>query len=183
LLNVVVVAGLLIAVVLGLLLATSRGLRTLLLERVLPRLIPNTIKTKFRERWSNNGGLSELHLTPAQLGIITLLTIAGLVWTFLRIYLLFLALDTPIAIGPFIALVAILALIQPATPGGVGGRDAALVIVLSSLLQIDRDQAVARALSLSALLLLLNLENVLIGFLLSLRYPLTEMQQEALSDA
>lgn len=184
LLNVLVVAGLLIAVVLGLLLATSRGLRSLLLERVLPRLVPSTIKTKFRERFSKNGvGLSELHLTPAQIGIITALTLAGLVWTFLRIYLLFLALDTPIAVGPFIALVAILALIQPATPGGVGGRDAALVIVLSSLLQIDRDQAVARALSLSALLLLLNLENVLIGFLLSLRYPLTEMQQESLSEA
>ncbi len=184
LLNVIVVAGLLIAVVLGLLLATSRGLRALLFERVLPRLVPNTIKAKFRERWSKNAGsLTSLHLTPPQIGIITALTVAGLVWTFLRIYLMFLALEIPIAIGPFIALVAILALIQPATPGGVGGRDAALVIVLSSLLQIDRDQAVARALSLSALLLLLNLENVVIGFVVSLRYPLTEMRQEALSEA
>ncbi len=185
LLNVLVVAGLLVAVVLGLVTAGSRRLRELVFGRVLPRLIPKGLKAKLGfggEPQPGQNLLHTLHLTPRQLGVITALTVAGLAWTFIRIYLLFLAIDTPIAIGPFIALVAILALIQPATPGGVGGRDAALVIVLGTLLQIDRDQAVARALSLSVLLLLLNIENVLIGFLLSLRYPLNELRRDGLAE-
>lgn len=170
LVNVIVVAGLLTAVALGLLLAGSRRLRSLLAARVLPRIVPR----RLRERWSGGDTMASLHLTPRQIMIALLLTIAGLVWTFVRIYLLFLALDTVIPIGPFIALVAILALIQPATPGGVGTRDAALVVVLGALLNIAPDQAIARAIALSALMLLLNLENVLIGFLFSLRHPLDE---------
>lgn len=175
-LNVIVVAGLLLGVVAGLVVAMSERLRIVLFGRVLPRIVP----AKLRERWTGES-LHALHLTPRQILVITLLTLAGLFWTFFRIYLLFLALDTPIAIGPFVALVAILALIQPATPGGVGTRDAALVVVLGSLLKIAPDQAIARALSLSALLLLLNVENVLIGFVYSLRYPLDEARQEALA--
>ncbi len=185
LLHVVFVVGLLVAVVVGLLLAGSRRLRTLAFGRVLPRLVPSGLQAKLGLRPNDAAGqnrLKTVHLTPRQLGVITVLTVAGLAWTFIRVYLLFLAIDTPIPIGPFIALVAILALIQPATPAGVGGRDAALVIVLSTLLQIERDQAVARALSLSVLLLLLNVENVLIGFVLSLRYPLDDMRRDALAE-
>ena len=184
LLNVLVVAGLLLAVLVGLTLAGSSRLRTLVFERVLPRLLPRSLKAKLNERLASGatGGVRALHLAPRDIALVTALTIAGLAWTFIRVYLLFLAVDTHIPIGPFIALVAILSLVQPATPGGVGGRDAALVLVLSALLQIDRDQAVARALSISVLLLLLNVENVLIGFVLSLRYPLTDMQQEALAE-
>ncbi|PLS82554.1 MAG: TIGR00374 family protein [Chloroflexi bacterium] len=185
LLNVLVVAGLLLVVLVGLTLAGSRRLRALVFERVLPRLLPRTLKAKLAERLaaSGSGGVRGLHLAPRDIALVTALTIAGLVWTFIRVYLLFLAVDTHIPIGPFIALVAILSLVQPATPGGVGGRDAALVLVLSALLQIDRDQAVARALSISVLLLLLNVENVLIGFVLSLRYPLADMRQEALGES
>lgn len=185
LLNVLVVAGLLLAVIVGLLLAGSRRLREVVFGRVVPRLMPRALKAKFDERFAPAaaGGVHNLHLTPRDIAVITALTIAGLAWTFIRVYLIFLAVDTVLPLGPFIALVAILALVQPATPGGVGGRDAALVIVLSALLQIDRDQAVARALSLSALLLLLNVENVLIGFALSLRYPLADMRQEALAES
>jgi glycosyltransferase 2 family protein len=169
LLNVLIVAGLLAAVGLGLVLAGSKRLRRLLVERVLPRIVPQ----RLRERFSGGGEtMAALHLTPRQISIALLLTIAGLFWTFVRVYLLFVAVDTVIPIGPFIALVAILALIQPATPGGVGTRDAALVVVLGALLNIGPDQAIARAIALSALMLLLNLENVLIGFLFSLRHPL-----------
>ncbi len=173
-LNVLVVAGLLLAVAGGLVLVMSRALRELLVGRALPRLMPR----RFQERWGS-GGLEALHLTARQTIALTLLTIAGLFWTFVRVYLLFLAVDSPIPIGPFVALVAILALVQPATPGGVGTRDAALVVVLSALLAISRDEAIARALSISALLLILILENVLIGFLYSLRYPLDELRREA----
>jgi uncharacterized membrane protein YbhN (UPF0104 family) len=104
------------------------------------------------------------------------------VWTYIRIYILFLALDTPIPIGPFIALVAILSIVGAASPGGVGTRDLTMVLVLSAVLNIPPEQATVRALSLSTLLLLLNIENVLIGFLYSLRYPLAEARQEALAE-
>jgi len=177
LLNVLVVAGLLVAVVLGLVLASSHRLRVFVLQRIVPRIMPR----KFSERLGS-GVLEQLHLTPRQIVVLTLVSIAGLAWTYIRIYLLFLALHTPIAIGPFIALVAILALIQPASPGGVGTREVALIIVLGATLQVSQAEATARALSLSALLLLLNLENVLIGFLYSLRYPLAEARQEALAN-
>jgi hypothetical protein len=57
-----------------------------------------------------------------------------------------------------------------------------MVLVLSAVLNIEPEQATVRALSLSTLLLLLNIENVLIGFLYSLRYPLAEVRQEALAE-
>lgn len=180
LLNVVVVAGLLVAVVVGLLLAGNRRLRTWLLHTVLPRVTPKAVRARLGSQ-SGGQNLERLHLTPRQLALITLVSLAGLAWTYVRIYLLFLAIHTPIAVGPFIALVAILSLVSAASPGGVGTRDATLIIVFSVVLNVGTQEAAARALALSALLLLLNLENVLIGFLYSLRYPLTEARREALA--
>jgi glycosyltransferase 2 family protein len=176
-LNVLVVAGLLAGVVVGLVFASNRRLRLFVLQSVLPRIMPNVL----RERMGSDS-LERLHLTPRQLVIITLVSLAGLSWTYIRIYILFLALDTPIPIGPFIALVAILSIVGAASPGGVGTRDLTMVLVLSAVLKIEPEQATVRALSLSTLLLLLNIENVLIGFLYSLRYPLAEERQEALAE-
>jgi uncharacterized protein (TIRG00374 family) len=177
LVNVLVVVGLLAAVLGGLAVAGNRRLRSLVLQRVIPRIAPKLVHERL-----GSDVLAALHLTPPQIVIITMVTLSGLVWTYIRIYILFLAINTPIALGPFIALVAILALVQIASPGGVGTRDVTLVYVLGSLLQMSQEQAVARALSLSALLLLLNLENIVIGFLFSLRYPLEYVPQEALVD-
>lgn len=171
--NVIVVAGLLVGVVLGLLLASNRRLRNLVLQRAVPRVL--------RERMGGEG-LSSLHLTGRQLVLITAVSLAGLAWTYVRIYLLFLALNTPIPIGPFIALVAILSIVSAASPGGVGTRDFTLVVVLNAVLNIGTQAAGALAIAISALLLLLNLENVLIGFLYSLRYPLADIQRDALAE-
>lgn len=176
-LNVAVVVGLLSAVVVGLVFASNQRLRLFVLQDLLPRVTPKVL----RERMGSDS-LERLHLTPRQLLIITLVSLAGLAWTYIRIYILFLALDTPIPIGPFIALVAILSIVGAASPGGVGTRDLTMVLVLSAVLNIGPEQATVRALSLSTLLLLLNIENVLIGFLYSLRYPLAEARQEALAE-
>lgn len=181
LLNVVVVAGLLVAVLVGLVLAGNRRLRSFVLQRVLPRVTPKALRERFAGG-SSGASLERLHLTGRQLVLVTLVSLAGLAWTYIRVYLLFLALDTPIAIGPFIATVAILSLVGAASPGGVGTRDLTLILVLSAVLQIPTADAAARALSLSALLLLLNIENILIGFFYSLRYPLAEVPGEALAD-
>lgn len=168
--NILVLVALLGITATGLLIAGSRRLRTLVVQRVVVRVIPAAVSTRTK-------ALAELHLTPREIASITLITIIGLFWTYVRIYCLFFALDVHIAPGPFIPLVAVLALVQATSPGGIGTRDATLVYVLSELLQVGQAQATAQALALSALILLINLEHVLIGFLLSLRYPLAETQQ------
>ncbi|HEX6290480.1 MAG TPA: lysylphosphatidylglycerol synthase transmembrane domain-containing protein [Herpetosiphonaceae bacterium] len=175
--NVLVVAGLLAAVVVGLIFAGNRRLRVFVLQEALPRFMPRLLRDRM-----GGGGLERLHLTSRQIAIITLVSLTGLAWTYIRIYILFLALDTPFPIGPFIALVAILSIVGAASPGGVGTRDLTMVLVLSAVLNIEPQQATIRALSLSTLLLLLNIENVLIGFLYSLRYPLAEARQDALAE-
>lgn len=177
LLNVIIVAGLIVAVAIGLVFAAHRGLRSFAVQRVLPKITP----TQLRDRVGDTG-LEALHLTPRQIALITLVSIAGLAWTYIRIYLLFLALDTPIPIGPFIALVAILSIVGAASPGGVGTRDATIILVLNAVLNVGTDQARVLAIALSTLLLVLNIENVLIGFLFSLRYPLDEARQEVLAE-
>ena len=163
--NILVVVGLLGAALVGVLLVGNQRLRRLVIERWVPRITPAALRT-------HTDVLAELHLTPRQLFVILLLTIGGLFWTYVRLYCLFLSLDVRIGVGPFIALVAVLALLQATSPGGIGTRDAALVYVLGALLQVSREQATAQALALSALLLLLNLEHVVIGFIVSLRQPL-----------
>jgi hypothetical protein len=168
--NIVVVVGLLGAALVGVLVAGNRRLRSLVITRWVPRITPAALRT-------HTDALASLHLTPRQLFAVLLLTIGGLFWTYVRLYCLFAALDVRIGLGPFIALVAVLALLQATSPGGIGTRDAALVYVLSALLQVTREQATAQALALSALLLLLNLEHVVIGFLLSLRNPLGAAQR------
>ncbi len=165
LLNVVVVVGVLSVVILGLLLAGSRRLRALLWGRMLLPVLPATL----RERLSGTTGL---HLTPRQLVVIGLVSALGLGLTFFRTYLLFLALDRPVPIGPFVALIAIVALVGTLSPGGVGTRDAAMIVGLAAIRHVSTQTISPVALSLSALLLLLNILNVIVGFLFSLRYPI-----------
>ena len=64
------------------------------------------------------------------------------------------------------ALISILQAL-PISFSGVGVRDAILIAVLANF-NYSRDVA----LSLSALFLLVNLEHIIVGFLVSLRYPL-----------
>jgi len=169
-LNVMVVGCLLLAVVLGLAVAGSRRLRGWLFGAVLPRL-PRALRDRF-----GSSNLDLLHLAPRQIVLIFAVTLAGLAWTYGRVYLLFLALDVAMPIGPFIALVAILSIVSAASPGGVGTRDITLIIVLNAVLNVGAERAGALAIAISALLLLLNLENILVGFLFSLRYPLDQMR-------
>jgi hypothetical protein len=166
--NVVTVALLLTGVVVGLLGASIRRLRSWAIRR----LIPESLKARI-----NITALEQLHLRPAQILKIAVVTIAGLALTFVRVYLLFRALYTPIPLGPFIALVAIIALVGTASPGGVGTRDAVMVIALTSILAMPPADAQARAIAISTLLLGINLLNVVVGYLLSLRYPLASISR------
>ncbi len=171
--NVVTVAIMLGAVVAGLLVASSRRLRTGAL-RMAPRMLRDRVNASAVER---------MHLTPSQVASIALVSAAGLAITFIRVYLLFLAVDTPIEIGPFIALVATIAIVGTASPAGVGTRDAVMVLLLGAILTLAPAEEQARAIALSTLLLLLNVVNVIVGYLLSLRYPLTAIRQQAATES
>jgi uncharacterized protein (TIRG00374 family) len=173
LLNVLTVVAMLLGVVAGLLVAANRRLRARLFS-LTPRIISARI---------NPAIVEQMHLRPGQMVAIVAVTIAGLAFTFIRIYMLFLATDTAIPVGPFIALVATIALVGATSPGGVGTRDAVLIWVLSSLLSLPSDEARARAIALSSLLLLLNVVNVIVGYLCSLRYPLAALGREPVTES
>lgn len=167
-LNVATVVVMLLVVVLGLFVAASTGLRARVL-RLAPRALRSRIDASAVER---------MHLTPRRLLLIGVVTVFGLAFTFVRIYLLFLALDTHVPIGPFIALVAIIALVGTASPGGVGTRDVVMVVALSSLLAMPATDAQARAIALSTLVLGLTVLNVILGYLVSFRYPLASIRAD-----
>lgn len=166
-LNAVIVVGVLAAVLGGLALSGSRRLRRLLFGQVLPRIMPRAIQQRI-------DSASGLHMTPRNLVVTGLVSVAGLAITFVRIYLLFLALDQPVPIGPFIPLIAVVAIVSTVSPGGVGTRDLALALGLAAILGRPTEEVLPLALSLSLLLLFLNVVNVVIGFLVSLRYPVNE---------
>jgi uncharacterized protein (TIRG00374 family) len=171
--DVVTVVVMLLAVVVGLIFAAYRPLRTWAIHHLVPQGLARRL---------NLAAMEHMHLHPGQIGTIALVSVAGLTLTFVRVYLLFLALATPIALGPFVALVAIIALVGTASPGGVGTRDAVLVVILSSILAMSPTDAQARALALSALLLSLNILNAIIGYLVSLRYPLDLIRNQPVGE-
>jgi len=87
-----------------------------------------------------------------------------------RIYLLYLAL--PLDRVPLLAIIsstALIAILQalPISFSGIGVRDAVLIAVLGQY-GYEKELAII----LSALFLLLNIEHIIVGFLVSLRYPL-----------
>ncbi|HZG66905.1 MAG TPA: lysylphosphatidylglycerol synthase transmembrane domain-containing protein [Herpetosiphonaceae bacterium] len=167
-LNVVTVVVMLLAVAAGLMVASIARLRARVLQ-----LVPRSIRSRI-----DAAAVDRMHLDPRRLVLIVSVTILGLAFTFVRVYLLFLALDTPIDVGPFIALVATIALVGTASPGGVGTRDAVMVFVLTSLLDMPATDAQARAIAISTLLLGLTVQNVIIGYLVSFRYPLASIRSE-----
>ena len=143
----------------------ARRPREWLLRRGLP-LAPRRVRAAL-ERWHDQ--VATLDLRPGLMAGVLLASVCAAASTMVRLWLLFLALNVAI---PFLALVSSMALISnlqalPISFSGVGVRDAVLIPVLQSF-GYGRDQALA----LSALFLLVNIENIVLGFLVSLRHPL-----------
>jgi glycosyltransferase 2 family protein len=144
----------------------ARGPREWLINRGLP-LLPARVRgavTRWRDQFAS------LSLRPGLLAGVTLATIISAASTMLRIYLLFLALS--LANVPLLAIIsstALIAILQalPISFAGIGVRDAVLIAVLARY-----GYRSEQALALSALFLLLNIEHIIAGFLVSLRYPL-----------
>jgi len=144
----------------------ARGPRQWALTVALPRLAPRLRDSL--DRW--NSQLASLHLRPALIGEIGLLSLGSAFFTFVRLWLLFLALglvNVPlyVVVGTS-ALVAVLQVL-PISIGGVGVREVVFIPVLAAY-----GHEPEKAITLSALFLLINVEHIIVGFIVSLWFPL-----------
>lgn len=146
----------------------ARGPREWVLGRLIPlfRGRPREMLERLREQ------LAPLSLRGGPLLLLLVSTIGSAASTFIRIYVLYLALrlyDIPML--EILASTGLIAILQalPISFAGVGVRDAVLIAMLQR-----HNYAPEIALGLSALFLLINLQHILVGFLVSLRYPLGE---------
>lgn len=144
----------------------ARGPREWVLTVALPRIAPRFQTTL--DRW--NTQLRTLTLRPALIVELGLLSLGSAFFTFVRLWLLFLALN--LSLVPLYVVVgasALIAVLQvlPISIAGVGVRDAVLIAVLQPY-----GYTAEQALTLSALFLLINLEHILVGFIFSFWYPL-----------
>jgi uncharacterized membrane protein YbhN (UPF0104 family) len=162
--------ALVIVMALGLVAVTvvlvARGPRQWVLTSVLPRFAPR-LQARL-ERW--NGEMSALSLHPRLLIELSLASLLSAFFTFLRLWLLFLALGlSAVPLHVVVGVSALIAVLQvlPISIAGLGVRDAALVAALQPY-----GYSVEQALTLSALFLLLNIEHIIVGFILSLWFPL-----------
>ncbi|HJZ50390.1 MAG TPA: lysylphosphatidylglycerol synthase transmembrane domain-containing protein [Roseiflexaceae bacterium] len=144
----------------------ARRPREWVIARALP-LLPIRVRDAIA-RWRDQ--LGALSLRPALLGKLLLASVASATSTILRIYLLFLAMSlTNVPALAIISSTALIAILQalPISFAGIGVRDAILVLVLGRY-----GYSTEQALTLSALYLTINIEHIVVGFLVSLRYPL-----------
>ena len=144
----------------------ARGPREWVLTTVLPRLAPR-LKSRL-EHW--NSQLASLALRPQLLGPIMAASLISAGFTFWRLWLLFLALGlSAVPLYVVVGASALIAVLQvlPISVAGVGVRDAVLIAIL-----LPYGYTSSQALILSALFLLLNIEHILVGFVVSFWYPL-----------
>jgi uncharacterized protein (TIRG00374 family) len=157
------------------------GIRTprqWLLTQLLPLVLPTRLHTSLT-RW--NEQFSSLSLHPRLVFLVGVASLLSAGFTFWRLWLLFVALDVLVPLYIVIGASALVAVLQilPISIGGVGVRDAVLIAVLTPYGYIQE-----QALGVSALFLLLTLEHILVGFIVSFWFPVEKaLQQQAAKDA
>jgi uncharacterized protein (TIRG00374 family) len=160
------VAGMGLGLVTLTVLLLARGPREWALTVALPRVAPGL--TGSLERW--NSQLRDLALRPGPIAAVSLASLASAFFTFLRLWLLFLALGlNAVPLYVVVGASALIAVLQvlPISIAGVGVRDAVLIAIL-----LPYGYSSEQAITLSALFLLLNLQHILVGFIVSFWYPL-----------
>src|SRR5690606_4242749 len=116
------------------------------------------------DRW--NSQLAGLHLRPALVLELGLLSLSSAFFTFLRLWLLFVALGLDaVPLYVVVGVSALIAVLQvlPISIGGLGVREVVLVPVLAAY-----GYGSEEAITLSALFLLINVEHIIVGFIVSL---------------
>lgn len=170
LLVVGMLAGLLVLVVL----LVFRGPRQWLLTRLLPTVLPARLHASLL-RWSEQ--MAMLHPTPRLVALVLGASLISACFTFYRLWLLFVALDVFLPLAIVIGASALVAVVQvlPISFGGVGVRDAILIAVLTAP---QYAYSTEQALAVSALFLLLTVEHILAGFLVSFWFPLDRLLEQ-----
>jgi uncharacterized membrane protein YbhN (UPF0104 family) len=174
---VVLMGGGLVAVMA---LLTARRPRHWLLSVLLPRLLPGRLSASL-QRW--NEQFAALSLTPRLVVLVGVASLISAGFTFWRLWLLFVALDVVLPLSIVVGVSALIAVLQvlPISIGGVGVRDAVLIAVMTTApYTYSQEQAI----SVSVLFLLLTLEHILAGFILSFWFPLDAAlkQSDEISD-
>lgn len=164
--QLVLVGGLGVGVVVATGMLVSQASRRWLFTCVLPVLLPRQVQASL-QRWHDQ--LATLAMHPRFVGGVLLASLLSAGFTFYRLWLLFLALSITIPLHIVVGVSALIAVLQiaPVSIAGVGVRDAALLAVL-----IPYGYIPEQALSLSVLFLLLNIEHVVVGFIVSFWYPM-----------
>ena len=141
------------------------GLPALLARGSRDRLVALAIRL-LPARWAaalerGRGEWSGLQLQPALVARLLFATLGSLTSTIVRLWLLFRAVDVTVPAAALVAAIGLIAILQaaPISFAGVGVRDAVLIAVLGAF-----GYGAERALALSALFLLLNIEHMIIGF-------------------
>jgi glycosyltransferase 2 family protein len=118
-------------------------------------------------RWQDQ--LETLDARGALVSMLLLATVAATGVVMVRWWLLFRALDVDVPVLVLVSSSALISILQtlPISVSGIGVRDVVLVAVLARY-----GYASERALALSALFLVLVVEQMFIGFLVSMRHPL-----------
>ena len=150
----------------------ARRPREWALDVALPRLAPK-LADKLRN-W--NSQLANLTLHPRLLLEVGAASLISAFFTFYRLWLLFdaLSLDAVplyVVVGAS-ALIAVLQVL-PISIAGVGVRDTVLIAIL-----LPYGYSTEQALTLSALFLLINLQHILVGFIVSFWFPLGRKLKE-----
>lgn len=147
-------------------LLVAQGPRQWALTVAMPRFAPGL--TGNLQRWNHE--LSSLSLRPGPVAAVVIASLISACFTFVRLWLLFLALGlSAVPLYVVVGASALIAVLQvlPISIAGVGVRDAVLIAILRPYGYSDE-----QALTLSALFLLINLEHILVGFIVSFWYPL-----------
>jgi uncharacterized protein (TIRG00374 family) len=149
-------------------LLTARRPRHWLLSSLLPRLLPGRLGAAL-QRWNEQFAALSLH--PRLVVLVGVASLISAGFTFWRLWLLFVALDVVLPLTIVVGVSALIAVLQvlPISIGGVGVRDAVLIAVMTTA---PYNYSQEQAISVSALFLLLTLEHILAGFILSFWFPL-----------
>ncbi|KAB8144432.1 flippase-like domain-containing protein [Chloroflexia bacterium SDU3-3] len=147
----------------------ARGVRNWGMNLIQP-LLPGKLRAML-EKW--RGQLDVLTLRPGLMVNLLVASVCSAASTMARIWALYMAMRLyNVDLLAIIGSTALIALLQtlPISFSGVGVRDAVLLAVLAAYGYSDPSVAIA----LSALFLVLNIEHLIVGFLISLRYPLDQ---------
>jgi uncharacterized protein (TIRG00374 family) len=130
------------------------------------RLAPGRARERMA-RWQEQ--LEALDMRSGLVAALLLATVAATGVAMVRLWLLFRALQVAVPILVLVSSSALISILQtlPISVSGIGVRDVVLVAVLTHY-----GYGSERALALSALFLVLVVEQMIIGFLVSMRHPL-----------